>query len=146
MVRALPRLQEVLGEEGVDELVRWLDDRIAEQAVPRDEYREVLSRLDILEHYVSDIKVDLRDLRREMNERFDQMNAQWQERFDQTNAQWQKRFDQMYTRSEACFDQMHARFDDIYERMLVQTRWLIGSPALIGTVVSVLLVIGQFVK
>ena len=42
MVRALPRLQEVLGEEGVDELVRWLDDRIAEQAVPRDEYREVL--------------------------------------------------------------------------------------------------------
>lgn len=71
-----------------------------------DEYREVLSRLDILEHDVSDIKVDLRDLRREMNERFDQM----------------------------------------YDRMLVQTRWLIGSLALIGTVVSVLLAIGQFVK
>jgi hypothetical protein len=50
----LSRLPKVLGEKGVDELVRWLDDRIAEQAVRRDEYREVLSRLDILEHDVSD--------------------------------------------------------------------------------------------
>ena len=113
VVQTLPRLREVLGEEGVDELVRWLDDRIAEQAVPRDEYREVLSRLDILEHDISDIKVDLRDMRREMNERFDRMNA---------------------------------RFDQMYDRMLVQTRWLIGLLALIGTVVSVLLAIGQFVK
>ncbi len=112
-VQTLPRLQEVLGEEGVDELMRWLDDRIAERAVPRDEYREVLSRLDILEHEVSDIKMDLRDLRREMNERFDRVNE---------------------------------RFDQMYDRMLVQTRWLIGSLALIGTVVSVLLAIGQFVK
>lgn len=119
-VQALPRLQEVLGEEGVDELVRWLNGRIAERAVPRDEYREVLSRLDILEHYVSDIKVDLRDLRQEMNERFDRMNDR--------------------------FDQMHVRFDQMYDRMLVQTRWLIGSLALIGAVVSALLAIGQFVK
>ena len=116
-VQALPRLREVLGEEGVDELVRWLDDRIAERAVPRDEYREVLSRLDILEHDVSDIKVEVRDLRREMNERFDRMN----ERFDQMNTRFEGRFDQMY------------------DRMLVQTRWLIGSLALIGAVVSVLL-------
>jgi len=111
-VPTLPRLREVLGEEGVDELVRWLDDRIAERAMPRDEYREVLSRLDILEHDVSDIKVKVRDLRREMNERFEQMNG---------------------------------RFEQMYDRMRVQTRWLIGSLALIGTVVSVLLAIGQFV-
>jgi len=123
-VQALPRLREVLGEEEVDELVRWLDDRIAERAVPRDEYREVLSRLDILEHDVSDIKVEVQDLRREMNERFDRMN----ERFDQMNARFEGRFDQMY------------------DRMLMQTRWLIGSLALIGTAVSVLLAIGQFVK
>ena len=130
-VQALPRLREVLGDEGVDELVRWLDGRIAEQAVPRDEYREVLSRLDILGHDVSDIKVEVRDLRREMNERFDRVN----ERFDRMN----ERFDRMNARFEGRFDQM-------YDRMLAQTRWLIGSLALIGTVVSVLLAIGQFVK
>ena len=95
-----------------------------ERAVPRDEYREVLSQLDILEHDVSDIKVEVRDLRREMNERFDRVS----ERFDQMNARFEGSFDQMY------------------DRMLVQTRWLIGSLALIGTVVSVLLAIGQFVK
>jgi len=78
-----------------------------------DEYRHILSRLDILEHDVGDIKEELKGLRREMNARFDQVNA---------------------------------RFDQMYDRMLVQTRWLIGSLALIGTVVSLLLAIGQFVR
>ena len=41
---------------------------------------------------------------------------------------------------------MNERFDQMYDRMLVQTRWLIGSLALIGTVISALLAIGQFVK
>ena len=40
--------------------------------------------------------------------------------------------------------EMHNRFDNIHHQMLVQTRWLIGSLALIGTVVSVLLAIAQF--
>jgi hypothetical protein len=34
----------------------------------------------------------------------------------------------------------------MYERMPVQTRWLIGSLAPIGAVVSALLAVGQFVK
>jgi hypothetical protein len=89
----------------------------------------VLSRLEILEHDVSDIKTDVRELRREMNERFDRVN----ERFDRVNER---------------FDEMGARFDgrlgDMHHQMIVQTRWLIGSLALIGTVVSVLLAIAQF--
>ncbi len=78
----------------------------------------VLSRLEILEHDVSEIKVDVRELRREMNERFDRVN----ERFDRVNE----------------------RFDEIHHQMVVQTRWLIGSLALIGTVISVLLAVAQF--
>jgi predicted nuclease with TOPRIM domain len=101
---------------------RWLSESIKEKAVPRDEYREVLSRLEILEHDVSDIKTDVRELRREMNERFDRVN----ERFDDMGA----RFD--------------GRLDDMHHQMIVQTRWLIGSLALIGTVISVLLAIAQF--
>jgi tetrahydromethanopterin S-methyltransferase subunit G len=90
---------------------RWLSESIKEKAVPRDEYREVLSRLEILEHDVSDIKTDVRELRREMNERFDRVN----ERFDDMGA----RFD--------------GRLDDMHHQMIVQTRWLIGSLALIGS-------------
>jgi hypothetical protein len=40
--------------------------------------------------------------------------------------------------------EMHDRFDNMHHQMLVQTRWFIGSLALIGTVVSVLLAIAQF--
>jgi len=146
-------VREAWGEQVVTEFIPWLDAVIAEKAVPRDEYREVLSRLDILEHDISDIKVDVRELRREMNERFDRMN----ERFDQMNQHFEARFDRMSERFDTRltrmehqtairFDQMNERFDQMYERMLVQTRWLIGSIAVIGTVISILLAIGQFVQ
>ena len=39
---------------------------------------------------------------------------------------------------------MHERFDETNERMLVQTRWLIGSLTILGTIISVLLAIAQF--
>jgi len=163
-LQTLPSVRETLGDEGAEELLRWLDRRIEERAVPRDEYRELLSRLDLLNKDVSllrdelgqmrgefrdelgqmrgefrgelgqmrgEFRGELGQLRLEMNEKFAQVN----ERFDQMN----ERFDQMNARSEAHLSQM-------YDRMLVQTRWLIGSLALIGTVISALLAIGQFVR
>lgn len=36
--------------------------------------KEVLSRFDIVEHDLADLKVEVLELRREMNERFDRMN------------------------------------------------------------------------
>jgi len=42
--------------------------------------------------------------------------------------------------------EINERFDQMYDRMLVQSRWLVGSIALFSTVMSVLLAIGQFVK
>ena len=42
------------------------------------------------------------------------------------------------------FDRVNERFDEIHHQMVVQTRWLIGSLALIGTVISVLLAVAQF--
>jgi hypothetical protein len=127
-------VRQAWGDELVLEFVPWLEQVIEEKtfprlkqlveekAVPRDEYRQVLSRLDVLEHDVADIKVDVRELRAEMNERFDRVN---------------ERFDQMGQRFEVRLDQMS-------ERMLVQTRWLIGSIALFGTILTILQAIAQF--
>jgi hypothetical protein len=42
--------------------------------------------------------------------------------------------------------EMHERFDRICYQMVVQTRWLIGALAVIGTVISLLLAIGQFAR
>ena len=121
-----PRVPEAVrrawGDELVAEIVPWLEQIVQEKAVPRDEYRQVLSRLEVLEHDVADIKADVRELRREMNERFDRMN---------------ERFVEMERHFEARLDQMS-------ERMLVQTRWLIGTIALFGTILTMLMAIAQF--
>jgi len=122
-----PLLRQAWGEEVADALSFWLSSVLEERAVSRDEYRQILSRLDILEHDVADLKADVQELRREMNERFDRVN----ERFDRMNER---------------FDQMHDRMDRMYQQMVVQTRWLIGALTIIGTVITILLAIAQFVR
>jgi chromosome segregation ATPase len=104
------RIQEA---EGVGMAARCLGER----AVSRDEFRQILSRLDVLERDVAALQADVRELRREMNERFDRL-----------------------------YREINERFDRMYHQMVVQTRWLIGALAVIGTVISLLLAIGQFTR
>ena len=129
------------GEEVVAAFVPWLKEEISEtvkeKAVPRDEYREVLSRLDLLEKDISLVKEEQVRMRVEFREDQVQMRAEFRE--DQAQMRAEFREDLGELRRE-----MHDRFDSMHHQMLVQTRWLIGSLALIGTVVSVLLAIAQF--
>ncbi len=106
-------LRRAWGDEAADAFAVWLTSVLEERAISRDEYRQILSRLDILEHDMADLKVEISELRREMNERFDRMNE---------------------------------RFDQMYHQMVVQTRWFIGALVVIGTVISALLAIAQFVR
>ncbi len=77
----IPRsVRESWGEEATEDFAEWFDRAIRETTVPRDEYRQILSRIEIIEHdldglkdSVADVKQEVGDLRREMNERFDQM-------------------------------------------------------------------------
>jgi ElaB/YqjD/DUF883 family membrane-anchored ribosome-binding protein len=117
-------LRRVWGDEAAEAFAVWLAGVLEERAVSRDEFRQILSRLDVLERDVADLKVDVRELRREMNERFDRLYTEMNERFDR----------------------MGERMDRMYHQMVVQTRWLIGALAVIGTVISLLLAIGQFAR
>jgi len=115
--------------------------------IPRDEYRQVLSRLDILERdmaevhdEVSAVKADVKDLRREMNERFDAINARMDARFDAINARMDARFDKVNEH----FDKINERFDQMYDRIMVMTRWTVGTLALFGTMITILIAIQQF--
>jgi len=124
---AIPQtVRRALGEEAVVDFMpwmeRWLSESIKEKAVPRDEYREVLSRLDGLEKDLLLVKEEQARMRAEFREDLGGLRREMHERFDRANE----------------------RFDDMHHQMIVQTRWLIGSLALIGTVVSVLLAIAQF--
>ena len=106
---------------------------MVERAVRRDEYREVLSRLDILEHDVADVKTSITDLHRTMDERFDRMNAQMNGRFDRMHFEMNERF-----------DRMNERFDEMYRHISTMTRWTVGTLALIGTIMTILMAIAQF--
>ena len=137
-----PVLRRVWGDEAADAFAVWFASVLEERAISRDEYRQILSRLDILEHDMADLKADVQELRREMNERFDRMS----ERFDQLRKEMDERFDQLRKEVDERFDRMNERMDRMYHQMVVQTRWLIGSLVVIGTVISVLLAIAQFAR
>jgi len=76
-------LRRAWGDEAADAFAVWFASVLEERAISRDEYRQILSRLDILEHDMADLKADVQELRREigelrkeMNERFDRMYQQ----------------------------------------------------------------------
>ena len=162
MPSTLPRsVRESWGEQAADDFAGWLDDRIRERAVHRDEFREVLSRLDVLENEVAGIndrldrfetRFDQIDQRfDQINQRLDQQSAQFDqrldkmnERFDQQSAQFDQRLDQQSAQFDQRLDKMNERFDRLHEQMRVQTRWTVGTIALFGTIVTVLLAIAQF--
>jgi hypothetical protein len=68
------------------------------------------------------------------------------ERFDRLYGEMNECFDGFYREMNERFDRMGERMDRMYQQMVVQTRWLIGALAVIGTVISLLLAIGQFVR
>ena len=119
---ALPQMpqsvQQTLGPEAAGDFSQWFEIALVEHAVRRDEYREVLSRLDILEHDVADVKTSINDLHRTMDERFDRMNER--------------------------FDRMNERFDQMYRHISTMTRWTVGTLALLGTIMTILMAIAQF--
>jgi len=141
MPSSLPQsVREAWGEEVATDLARFIEQTVREQGVPRDEYREVLSRLDVLENEIEgrfgevDKRFDRLDERlNHMDERLDSMNARIDERFDAMNARMDERF-----------DKMDGKLDQMNDRILSMTRWLIGLLVAFGTMVTVLLGIAQF--
>ncbi|PSQ73898.1 MAG: hypothetical protein BRD39_03155 [Bacteroidetes bacterium QH_9_64_21] len=148
MPSTLPEsVRESWGEPAADDFARWLDEYVQDHAVPRDEYREVLSRLDVLESEVSGINDRLDRMEERFEGRFDQMEG----RFDQVEERFEGRFNRMGDRFEGRFDQMENRFnqmderiDRMHEQMRVMMRWTVGTIALFGTIVTVLLAIAEF--
>jgi len=62
----------------------------------------------------------------------------------QTRAEFREDLGELRREMNERFDHMNERFDQVHHQMVVQTRWLVGSLMLIGTVISVLLAIAQF--
>lgn len=118
MITPAPEIiRKSVGNEAAEAFGRWFQDILETTAVSRDEYRHILTRLEILEREVFEIKQDMKDFRKEVNQRFDLM----EQRFDQ-------------------------RFDGMYDRIGSMMKWTVGTLALFGTLITTLLAISQFAK
>ena len=134
MPTSLPQsVRESWGEHAADDFARWLDEYVQDHAVARDDYREVLSRLDVLRNEVAGI-----------NERLDRMEDRFEQIEDRFN-QIDQRIDEQSAQFNQRIDSVNERIDQLHEQMRVQTRWTIGTIALFGTIVTVLLAIAEFV-
>ena len=115
-------VKEKLGEKPSEDLIEWLEVFIKDRAVSRDEYRKILSRLDVIEHDVADLKEEVRLLRDEMNDRFDRMNESINDRFDRMNE----------------------RFDRMNERLQSALKWMVGVTLGMGSLLAILMSIYKF--
>jgi len=145
-----PSVREQFGEAAAEDFVRWLDETLQQQTVLRDEYREVLSRLDVLEERLEQLEQRLDQRFEQVNQRFEQIDKRFEqvdrrfEQIDQRFDQIDQRFEQQSTQFNERIDGVHDRIDRLHEAMRVQTRWTIGTIALFGTIVTVLLAIAEF--
>ncbi len=141
MPTAPKSLQDALGPEASQALSRFVIDTVQDNAVPRGEYHQLVSRLDTLEETV-DLRFDhvngrldrIENHLSQIDNRFDQMSAQFDQRLDQMSAQFDNRFDQMNMQS-------NGRFDRLSERIDAMTRWTVGTIALFGTIFAILMAI-----
>jgi len=164
-------VREAWGDEAVIAFIPWLDEILADKTVPRDEYRQVLSRLDMLEHGVTligegqaQMRTDFQEAQAQMRAEFQKAQAQMRAEFKEDQAQMRAevreelvqmrtdlgelymRLDKIHERFDRMESRMGERFDTMYDRMLVQSRWLVGSIALFGTVITIVLTIAQLIK
>jgi septal ring factor EnvC (AmiA/AmiB activator) len=142
-------VRQAWGAEVAHDFTIWLEGVMGESAISEPEWRQANHRLEHLEEGldtvkgdisllqadvttlkadvatlkvdVGDLKAELRAFRRDIDERFDRMNAEMNARFDRMNE----------------------RFDELYRQILVQTRWTVGTLALFGTIIAILVAIGQ---
>ena len=144
MPTPLPQsVQETLGDPTADDLARWLDENFDQRTVHPDEYRTVLTRLDLVDERFErvDERFDHVEQRLdETNERLDQID----QRLDEQSAQFNQRLDEQSRQLNERIDAVNERIDGLHEQMRVQTRWTVGTIALFGTIVTVLLAIAEF--
>ena len=159
-------LTEKLGPEGFDALDQMIEEKVRQMGVTKDEYREILSRLDLLEHGYRELKGEVTELRREirlinerldsLNERFDSLRSEMYGRFDSLRSGMEGRFDSFGSEMDEKFNSLRSEMDEKFgslrsEINLLRTemngridkmlRWTVGTVALFGILISALMAI-----
>ena len=120
-------LTEKLGPEGFDALDQMIEEKVRQMGVTKDEYREILSRLDLLEHGYRELKGEVTELRREirlinerldsLNERFDSLRSEMYGRFDSLRSGMESRFDSFGSEMDNKFNSLRSEMDDKFDSL-----------------------------
>jgi len=111
-----PTVREHFGEDVADDFARWLDETFQQRAVQRDEYREVLSRLDVLEEGLNHVDKRFDLLTEHVDDRIDHLTEHVDERIDHVEEKFEARLTGMEERFEERFQQIDQRFDQVGQR------------------------------
>jgi len=168
VITPLPQtIQKAWGDLAVREFTEWLEVLMAERAVGPPEFDRmgeqmtamqadlstfgqrlggvekrldgvekrldgVEARLTMVEHDLAEMKTDQREFRRELNERF----LQFDDRLDRISGQVNERLDRIQLETTG-------QFDRLYDRMTSHMRWSVSLIAVFGTLVTILIALGQ---
>ena len=173
MSTSLPRsVRNAWGEEPAEDFERWMDTILSTRAVPRDEYREVLSRLDVLDNDVAHLRTNMEERFEEVDRRFKEMNEKFDHRFEQVdqrfsemNEKFDHRFEQVDRRFKEMNEQIDHRFEQVDRRfekveghlarmdqrldtmnasIIQMARWTVGTIVIFGTLITLLIAIAEF--
>jgi len=157
------RLEEKLGADVVEDLDFWVRGIVSSESVTKDQFGQIISRLDGLEDRIDGLesRMDVLDertqnltneiagFRAEVNQRFlsiDQRFDSIHQRFDSFRSEMEQRFDSFRSDIDKRFDSLNERFDKLTEHMVNSIKWTVGTIALFGTIITVLITVFKFVK
>ncbi len=175
-------VREAWGDVATDAFTDWMEVAVLSHMVPRDEHREILSRMDVLESRMGGLEGRMGGLegrmdsleravlqnRLEFHQRLDGLRAEFKEELGVLRAEFKEELgvlraefkgdlhehrretriaiDDLRQEMRDGFQAMRMQMDVMNDRILVQTRWMVGSLTIIGALVTLLLTVGMFVK
>jgi len=179
-------VREAWGDAATDAFTDWMEVTVLPHMVPRDEYREITSRMDVLESRMgglegrmdgleravmqnrvelhqrldglrAELKEEQNGLRAEIKEEMGGSRAEIKEEMSGLRTEFKSELHEHWRETRIAIDELrqemredsqttHAQLDAMTDRLLIQTRWMIGSLTVIGALVTLLLTVGMFVK
>jgi len=151
-------LEEHLSEAGIEALVQLVDERIQQHSVTKAEYHQILHRFDRVESRIENIDQRLESLEKDsvllrgelntfrsdmdaridrLHERMERMSGEFNARINQVGSELNERINQMSRELNGRMDQLNNRIDSM-------AKWTVGTIALFGTIISVLITVFKF--
>lgn len=142
MMRPMPEvIQQAWGDAVTREFTAWIEGIVSEQTVSRGEWGQVDTRFNHVDRRLDQVEIRLE----KVEGRLDQVEIRLAGVETRLTV-----LDQRLSETQAELRDMRRELNDRIDRlqlqMVAQTRWMVGSVALFGTIFAILMAIGQLTR